>query len=330
MSAVKDKSIITKICFAAIFAGVIITFGLMNKNFLTINNFITILKNVSAIGIAALGLTFVIAVGHTDMSFYLVGCFSAMFMAWMVSMGLPPVAAILIALGGAFGFALASGIPVGVFRMPDMLITIAIGTIAFGCAYLFSDGQIILLLVGSPIGFLNDGRILGLPCPVFLMILLFVIFYIVLEKTKHGTFFYATGSNEVAARFSGINTTAIIIAAYVICVVLSSFAGMISVAAQGMGQVSVTITYLMPCFTAVFIGKAIFKRPNVIGTFLGALLVQIMSNGILLINQPYYVGDLITCGLLILSLVISTFNNEDSLKLPKIKVPKAKAKGGAL
>ncbi len=325
MSAVKDKSIITKICFAAIFVVVILVFGVLNEYFLTANTFLTILKNVSVIAIAALGLTFVIAVGQTDMSFYLVACFSAMLMSWVISLGVPAVAAVLIGLLGAFACGFAGGISVGVFRLPDIIITIAIGTIAFGCAYLFSDGQKIYdNMASSGIGFLNDGNVGGIPTPIFFMLIFYVIVFIFLEKTKYGTFIYATGSNRVAARFSGINIAAVVISAYVICILLSSFAGMINTASKGMGDVKQSLSFLMPCFTAVFIGRAIFKRPNVVGTFLGAFLVQIMTTGIIMTNVPYYIGDLITGGLLIVSLLISTLNHSDSVPQPKLLKKKAK------
>lgn len=316
----KDRSYITKICFAAIFAGVIIIFACLNQNFFTPNNFLTILKHVSVVAIAALGLTFVISVGHTDISFYLIACFSAMLMSWLIQLGFGAIPAILIGLAGAVAFGVASGIAVGVAKLPDIIITIAIGSIAFGCAYLFSEGMKIYdNFKTSGISFLNDGSVGGIPTPVFLMIVLFAVCYLILERTKIGTFFYATGSNSVAARFSGINVTLIIVSAFVICVVLASFAGMVNTASKGNGEVKTAFTFLMPCYTAVFIGNAIFKRPCVLGTFLGALLVQILSNGFTIINLPYYIGDLVTSTMLIVALLISVINVSGGGKQKRIK-----------
>ena len=76
-------------------------------------------------------------------------------------------------------------------------------------------------------------------------------------------------------------------------------------------EVASTFLFSICAFTAVFVGRAIFKRPNVIGTFLGALLLQMMSNGIILIGKPYYVGDLITSILLIIALLISVLNDHE-------------------
>ncbi len=326
----EDNSKISKILFAAIFAGIIIVFGLLNPNFFTAYNFITILKHVSVIAIASLGLTFVIAVGHIDISFYLIACFAAMLMSWVISLGLSAFPAILVGLLGALGFALASGLAVGKAKLPDIIITIAIGTIAFGCAYLFSDGMKIYgNFSQSGISFLNDGNVFGIPTPVFLMLILFVVCFLILEKTKFGPYFYAIGSNKVAARFSGINVPLMIVIAFIACILLASLAGMINTASKGNGEVKTALTFLMPCYTAVFIGNAIFKKPCVLGTFLGALLVQFLSNGFTIINQPYYIGDLVTSAMLVLALLISTVNSKGSgLKHPKIKANKVSATGG--
>ncbi|MBR2561602.1 MAG: ABC transporter permease [Eubacterium sp.] len=300
---------LTKILFIAMYVVVVVVFGVLNKNYVTPLNLVTILRNVSVTAIAALGVTYVTTVGHSDMSFFLTANFAPMIMAYLASKGYPPAVSIGMAFVGAFGFGLLTAVAVAVFKLPDIIITIAIGTIAFGCGYLFSDGQKIYNIEST--GFLNNGHILGLPTPVFFMILLYVISFIFLEKTKYGTFFHSVGSNPVASRFSGINVTAVVIVAYVLCVVLACFGGMINTSAKGMGDVKQALTTLTPCFTAVFVGRAIFKRPNVIGTFLGALLLQMMSNGIILIGKPYYVGDLITSILLIVALLISVLNDHE-------------------
>ena len=305
------------IAFVAIYVGVIIVFSCLNENFLVSRNFLTILKHVSVTGIAALGLTFVVAVGHTDVSFYLIACFSAMYMSWLISKGFGAFPAILLGLIGAAVFGIASGVAVGVARLPDIIITIAIGSIAFGCAYIFSDGmKIYTNFKTSGISFLNDGAVLGIPTPVFFMIILYIAGFIVLEKTRVGVAFYSTGSNKTAAWYSGINVRLTIVFAFIICILMSAFAGMINTASKGNGEVKTALTFMMPCYTAVFIGKAMFRRPCMIGTFLGAFLVQMISNGINLNSIPYYIGDIVTSCMLITALLISTLNQEDAGNRP--------------
>jgi ribose/xylose/arabinose/galactoside ABC-type transport system permease subunit len=313
MSTARNEKFISIIGFVIIFVVVIAFFTIMNPNFLTAKYFLTMFKNVAIIAISSIGLTFVIAVNHTDLSFYLTAGFSAMFMSWLLSKGFSVPGATITALVGSLVFGLATGFAVGVGRLPDIISTIAIGVIAFGCSYLFSNGQKIYVNKTN-ISFLNDGNIIGIPTPVFFLLLFYIIFYILLEKTKYGTYIFSTGSNRIAARFSGINTNAVIIFSYILCTVFSSFAGMISTASRGNGDVMTTANFLMPCFTAVFIGSAIFKRPNLLGTLLGAFLVRMMIDGVLLLGIPYYIGDLVTSILLIISLLISKLNTFGSIK----------------
>jgi ribose/xylose/arabinose/galactoside ABC-type transport system permease subunit len=285
----------------------------MTDGFFTLKNIAGIFKHVAIIAIAALGVTFVVVVGHTDISFYMIACFGAMLMSWTISLGLPGFPALLIGLLGGLVFGIASGAAVGIAKLPDIIITIAIGTIAFGCAYLFSDGsKIYQNFRQSGISFLNDGSIIGIPSPIFIMVVLYFIGFFVLELTTVGTFFYAMGSNKIAAYYSGINVPKFVMSAFIICVLLGTLAGEINTASVGNGEVKTALTFLLPCYTSVFIGNAIFRRPCVIGTFMGALLLQIVSNGFNHLNIKFYISDLSTAVLLVVALFISTLNNRNA------------------
>ena len=122
--------------------------------------------------------------------------------------------------------------------------------------------------------------IAGIPLPVYIMAVIVVLSYFLLERSKFGRGFYAVGATERTAYLSGINVNLVLISAYVICGVLAAIAAMIMTARQGYGNVKITMSILTPCFTAVYIGKSVFKRPCVIGTFLGALLVTVISTGL--------------------------------------------------
>lgn len=304
------RSNLPVLLFIAIFVVLIVVFTVFGSGFLTVDNILGLFRHVSVVAIAALGVTFVVAVGHTDISFYLVACFAAMMMGFSLDHDLGPLLSVFIGLGMALLFGLASGMLVGVLRLPDIIITIAVGTIGYGCAYLPSGGARIYVSQ-TGIGFLNDGKILGLPCPTFLMIVFYIVAFIVLEHTKFGTYFYAAGSNKIAAKFSGIRVPLVVMVAFVVCVLLGSFAGEINSASVGNTEVTTALTLLLPCYTSVSIGRAIFKRPSVIGTFLGALLLQIVSNGFTHMNMKYWFSDLATSILLIVSLLISLLNSRD-------------------
>lgn len=306
----KDKKIsfetITIIAFFILFAGVLIIFQLLRPTFLSPTSLTTMLKTGSTTAIAALGLTFVIIVNHSDISFYMTSCFSGMFMAWLIQIGAHPLIAILGGLisGATWGF--VSGFSVGKFKLPDLISTIAIGSIAFGAAYIFSNGAFIFTnFHTSGITNLSEFRILGITVSVYIMIFLFIIAYIVLDKSTIGRYFYAVGSNEKAAFFSGIKVNRIVIAAFIVCGTLAAFSAMISNAGQGQGNVKAGLNLLMPSFSAIYIGWSVFRRPCVVGTLFGALLSTVITTGFTVLSIPYYFSDLTMALVLILAIGMS-------------------------
>ena len=294
------------VLFALLFVAVLITFQSLQPAFLSLTNIINIAKSVSTTVIAAVGLTFVITTNRSDISFYMAACFSAELMAWLVSKHWHPVMAILAGTVSGLLWGAISGVAVGRFKLPDIITTIAIGSIGFGMAYIFSDGAFIMEnFIESKTHYLSEMRIAGIPLPVYIMVVIVVLSYFLLERSKFGRGFYAVGATEKTAYLSGVNVNLILISAYVICGVLAAIAAMIMTARQGYGNVKITMSILTPCFTAVYIGTSVFKKPCVLGTFLGALLVTVISTGFTSINIPFYWSNLVTGIVLIIAILLS-------------------------
>ena len=209
--------------FFGLLAGITVTFAVLRASFLTGGNMLNLFKHMSVIALAGLGLTFVITVGFADMSFHFVSCLAGMTMSYMIALGLAPLPAILIGCAVGLAFGVVNGIMVGRFKLPDMVATIALGTIAWGMAYLYSEGSYIFTnFRTSGILKLNDGKVLGVPLPIILMGVAYVLGYLLLHRSKFGRRFYATGSNPVAARFSGVKVERYVMAAFILCAVLAS------------------------------------------------------------------------------------------------------------
>lgn len=296
----------TIVAFFTLFAIICAVFQSFAPSFLTPDSITTMLKTGATTAIAALGLTFVIVVNHSDISFYMTSCFSSMLMAWLIAKGVHPVLAVLAGLlAGAFWGGL-SGLAVGKFKLPDIISTIAIGSIAFGAAYLFSDGAFIYDNFHT-CGIINlsEYRFLGINVSVWIMLFLYGIAYIILEKSKHGRSFYAVGSNKKAAFFSGIDVNKIIIIAFTVSGILAALAAMIYDAAQGQGNVKIGLNFLMPCFSAIYIGWSVFRRPCVLGTFCGAFLATVITTGFTVLSIPYYWSDLTMAAVLIMAIGLS-------------------------
>ena len=313
-----SASLKSLLAFLALLAVTILIFSQLHDQFFSQRNFNMLLKHMSITAIVALGLTFVIIVGHFDMSFYLVGNLAAMSAAFVVSLditmdsftigGIHSMVILAVIIGIVVGTAwgVISGVAVGVFKLDDMVTTIGTGSIAFGLAYLYSNGSFIYKnFLMSGILEVNDDKWFGLPFPVILMFLTYILAYLILNKSIYGRNFYATGANKVAAIFSGVKVKKYIIIAFAASSGLTSLAAIIATASRGQGSVTVSSNFLMPAYVALYIGIAIFKKATVLGTFLGTLLVTILGNGFVLLNVPYYWGDLIIAFTLVGSIILS-------------------------
>jgi len=283
-----------------------ITFTLLYGSFLSTRNIKLLFQHMSVTALAALGLTFVIIVGHFDMSFHMVGCFAGMTASFMIGEGYLPLPSVILGLlvGLIFGF--VNGITIGKFNLPDMIITIGTGSIALGLGYLYSGGAFIYdnFLV-SGILKINNSEWFGIPFPTILMIISYFIAYMVLNRSKYGRYFYATGDNKEIAIFSGIRVKLYIIVAFIISAFLSSLATILITSAQGVGNVKAGLNLLMPAYASIYIGISVFRKPTVIGTLFGALFTSIMLNGFTLMNIPFYFQDLTISSTMIITIIFS-------------------------
>ena len=305
-------------------------FAVLEPTFRTGGNMVNLFKHMSVIALAGLGLTFVVSVGFADMSFHFVSCFSGMTMSYMIAKGLPPIPAILIGCAGGLIFGVINGIMVGRFKLPDMVATIGLGAIAWGMAYLYSEGSYIFTnFRTSGILKLNDGKVLGVPLPIIMMAVAYVLGYLVLHRSRYGRGFYATRSSPVAARFSGVKVERYVMAAFIICAVLASFTNMIQIAAQGNGNVKGGLSLLMPAYATVFVGVSIFKKPTVIGTFLGALLIAVVQNGFTVMGKMFYYMEFVVGLVLAAAIVLSAVDFKQIVQKWQMRAAANAQEGGA-
>lgn len=292
--------------FLAFLAAILVAFSLLNPHFMTAANMLKAFQHLSLAALAALGLTFVITVGHSDMSFHYIACFASMTMSWFISVGYGAATAVLIGLAcGAF-FGLANGILVGRFRLPDMVVTIGMGTAVYGLAYIYSDGRFIYKnFLQSGIMQLNQGKWLGVPVPVYILIGVYLAGWLLLHRTTAGRRMYAVGGNRAAAEFAGVRAALTIAVAFALCTLLSSLANVIMASSQGKGEIKAGLNFLMPAWAAVYVGISVFGRPTVHGTFLGVFLMSIMQNGFTLMSVSFYYMDFVIAATLVISIALA-------------------------
>lgn len=293
------------LAFFALLAIVAGTFHATAPNFLSLTNVTAIFRHMSATGVAALGLTFVIVVNRFDLSFPGIASFGAMTLGTLIVLGYPLWLAILLGVAAGTLLGLVNGIAIGVFDLPDIVTTIAVGSVALGLSFLYSGGMTLsdnFMLSG--ILDINDQKILGISGPVFIMLALYLLAGIVLHATRFGRGLYATGENAVAAHFSGIRVKALIALAFVMCGALACWAAIMLSAQSGRSDVTAGSGFLMPAYASVFLGAALFGRPTAPASFAGALLISTILNGCTLLAIPYYYSDAIISAILVTAIAV--------------------------
>ena len=233
--------------------------ALATDKFLTTNNIISVLRQISINTYIALGMTLIIILGHIDLSVgSIVAMSGTLTVGFIVNQGLPLGVAIVAGLlvGTAAGF--ISGFIVANFKVPAFIITMAMMNIASGIAYVYTGGQStritnkLFIEIGT--GYLFN----VIPLPVVYMVVLIILFSFILSKTKFGTYVYAIGGNREAARLSGVPIKKIEIIVFTISGLLSAFAGLVLCSRMYSGQPSVGSGYELDAIAACVVGGVSF------------------------------------------------------------------------
>ena len=264
-----------------------VVLGIVAPNFLTAGNLRNVLWQVTAIGIIAIGQTFVILTGGIDLSVGGIAAFSAMVGGLLMTSGggehvaLGVIATLLV----GFVVGTANGLIVSYGRLAPFIVTLGMLSITNSLTYVISDAKSV---VGLPDAyrFWGRGEILGIPLYLITFIVLFVLGQIFLSRTKPGRFIYAIGSNEEAARLSGVNIRAYKTLPYAITGLLCAIAALILSGRlgaidpdTGTGLELRTIAAVVIGGTSLFGGKG-----SLYGTLIGVFLIGILNNGLNLLR----------------------------------------------
>jgi ribose transport system permease protein len=280
------------LAYAALIIIVAACFQLAQPRYLTYASLSGISRHMAANGLAGLGLTFVVVVGKFDLSISGVAAFSAMTMGIMIAAGFPLWLTLPLGLviGAVVGF--ISGVAISIFGFPDIVTTIAVGSVFAGLAFLYNGGETIFQnFFLSGITGLNDYRILGVGTSLWLLLAFYTLASFVMHRTRTGIAFYATGENPVAARFSGIATRRYVALAYVLCATFTALAVALVLAETGNAVTNSGANLMMPAYAGVFLGAALIGNTSVWATFAGILLITMLLDGFSLIGVPYYYSD---------------------------------------
>jgi len=285
------------------FIGVVILFSILSDRFLTLSNFVNVLRQVSMQAIIAFGMTVVIISGGIDLSVGSVFALSAAILASIVrnnSIFLGILSALLV--GAAFGF--FNGLIITKGRLQPFIVTLATMAIARSLTLAYMEG---MPITGFPdsFRFIGAGDIAGIPVPVLIMFALLGLIFYLTKYTKFGLYAYSIGGNELAAKLSGVKVDAYKISFYVLSGLLTAASAVILTSRLNSAQPTFGVGYELDAIAAVVLGGASLSggKGSVIGTLFGALIMGILNNGMNILNVSPFYQDAVK-GIVILTAVL--------------------------
>ncbi len=284
------RSILKNYGIVIAFLLICVLLAFLSPVFRTVNNFILILRQTSIYGIMAVGMTFVILTGGIDLSVGSVLALSGAICAGMLKSGmaLPGVLAITLAVG--VGVGLFNGIAVTAGRITPFVVSLGMLTIARGLTLIYTKGYPISGF-DAEFRLIGGGYLLGIPIPIIIFLGIVLLAYIILTQTRLGRYIYAIGGNEETVKLSGVNANFFKSLAYVICSLTAAISALISTSRLNSGGPQAGVGYELDVIAAVVIGGTSLSggRGSIWGTFIGALLIGVINNGMNLLGiSPYF------------------------------------------
>ncbi len=295
---------------AIAFIIIVIFLSFASPNFLKTANIINILRQVSCIGIATLGVGILIIMNQIDLAigstFALTGIIAGLTVSTSAGgMGLHPILGYAAGIATALAIAYLSGLVVAKARIPAFIVTMGTMSIGRGLALIFAHG----MPIGNfPEGFTYLGtKSLGpVPWTIVIFILMIAIVWYIMEKRPLGRYIYAIGSNEDAARAAGINVDQVKLKAYLIEGALVGLAGTVLAARIKSAAPTMGIGYELDAIAGAIIGGVSFNGGigKVGGMVLGALLIGVINNGMDLLGVEAFYKQVVKGSIIIIAVLI--------------------------
>ena len=272
-----------------VFAGICILLSVLTPVFLSVNNIINVIRQVSINGILAAGMTMVIISGGIDLSVGSVAAICGAIVAGtQLKLGLAPAMLLSVATGALLG--LINGLVITNGKVAPFVATLGMTTVARGLTLIYTGGRPIYNLTDA-FRVLGAGYVGPIPVPVLILALVIAVVHFVMSSTVFGREVYALGGNEEAARYSGINVERRRMLVYISMGLLSAVTGIVLTSRLGSADPTAGVGFETDAIAAVVIGGTSMSggEGSVIGSLIGALIIGVMNNGLNLLNvSPYY------------------------------------------
>jgi ribose transport system permease protein len=278
------------------FVAAIVFFAVAQPDtFLTLDNARAILDDTSVLVVLAVGVTAVLVIGEFDLSIgFVVGLAAAAGVGAMGFRGWPVWAAIAIALGVGAIAGLANGLAVAYVRIPSFVATLAIGSIAAAVELAITKTSI---FEGIPPSYLDIAltRVGTIPLRAIIAAAVVLLFLVILRATVFGRHASSIGDNPAAAVLAGVSVARVRVAAFVLAGLTAGLAAVLVTSSAGSYYPNLGTGYLLPAYAAAFLGLSLGSglRFNVLGSYLGVLLLGTVTTGLTMMDQPSWVAALV-------------------------------------
>jgi ribose transport system permease protein len=296
------------ISFAAVIV-LFIFFSIVAPNFFTMRSVLSLLLQTSAVTIMGIGVTFTIITGGIDLSIGSVIALSGTIAVMVAIAGVPIWLSMVIGILVGVVCGLLNGLMITLLKLPPFIATLGMMMVARGVALTITNAN----AWPAPEGFGNLGNdtILGtgpsfpgIPYPVLIMIVVAIVFSFVLSKTRIGRYTYAVGSNEEAARLSGIQVTLVKIINYIFCGGLAALVGIILASRMVTSQPNSAVGYELNAIAAAVIGGTSLMGGvgTILGSVIGSFIIGILNVGLTMAGANYFMQQIVI-GLVVIGAV---------------------------
>ncbi|MCG9630349.1 ribose ABC transporter permease [Vibrio sp. Isolate30] len=307
----KEWLIDQKSLIALIFLIVIVSF--LNPNFFTVDNILNILRQTSVNAIIAVGMTLVILTAGIDLSVGSVLALCGAFAASMIGMEIPVMVAVPTALLAGTALGAISGVIIAKGKVQAFIATLVTMTLLRGVTMVYTDGRPIstgFTDTADAFAWFGTGYAMGVPVPVWIMVVVFASVWYLLNHTRFGRYVYALGGNESATRLSGIDVDKVKIGVYAICGLLAAVAGIIVASRLSSAQPTAGMGYELDAIAAVVLGGTSLAggRGRIMGTLIGALIIGFLNNALNLLDVSSYYQMIAKAVVILLAVLVDNKN----------------------
>lgn len=290
-------------------------------DFLKLSNLTGVANQTAIYAIIAIGMTIVIVTGGIDLSVGSLVALSSVTSALLIrdwgggaNAGIGwVIIAYLVGIGICAAAGVFNGLMITAFQIPPFIVTLAMMMMASGLSYQRSGGRSIPELPPSYF-WLGRGETLGVPHPILLMLILYIVSHVIMSRTVFGRYVYAIGGNAEAARLSGVPVKRIVLIVYTICGALAGLGGIVLTSQLSAGDPKFGLMYELEVISAVVVGGTSLMggRGKIFGTLIGAFIVAVIKNGMNLTDVDPFNQKIVLGAVLLVAVLLDTLKRRNA------------------